>query len=280
MRANKRALFLLVLVTAAVVVALYGVSNAQQYSPSGGNTFGGLTAVDATAPLVLTVSGTTVVGSILASTDSVPGSMSAADKTKLDGITAGSNTVNGLTSLTGSVTASGPGASAATVVQVDGTGTATIVDGGTAANIVATQTAFASGNKNAVYSARQRVQTTDGTTAVICCQYTPTNDEVDRWNVTITARDAQGDGGSEKYGSFGTGDMSFVSNRFGSGAPTLSPSTPVQINIGGAGFSDGAVWNMTLAAVVSTSTVLIEVTGVRGYNPITVDCSCEAQTGQ
>ncbi len=124
---STRSFFTRILAALAVLISVcYGGARlaTAQYSPAGGNTFGGLTGVLAQAPLEAgTVAAGVVPIGIVPATDSVPGSMSAADKTKLDGITAGSNTVNGITALTGSCVASGAGADTCTVTAGDGTGT-------------------------------------------------------------------------------------------------------------------------------------------------------------
>ncbi len=74
---------------------------------------GTVTAVTGTAPIVSS-GGATPVISISAATISAAGSMSAADKTKLDAIT-GTNTGNQTITLTGDVTGSGTGSFAATI---------------------------------------------------------------------------------------------------------------------------------------------------------------------
>lgn len=75
----------------------------------------GVTAVTGTAPIVSS-GGTTPAISITAATTGAPGSMSAADKTKLDAIT-GTNTGNQTITLTGDVTGTGTGSFAATITN-------------------------------------------------------------------------------------------------------------------------------------------------------------------
>ncbi|MDD3875188.1 MAG: DUF1566 domain-containing protein, partial [Bacteroidales bacterium] len=77
-------------------------------------TSGTVSSVSGNAPISVATGTTTPVISIAAATTSTAGSMSAADKTKLDAIT-GTNTGNQTITLTGDVTGSGTGSFAATI---------------------------------------------------------------------------------------------------------------------------------------------------------------------
>ena len=95
--------------TAGYVLTTNGSGGTSWTAPSVGT----VTGVTGTAPIVSS-GGAAPVISISAATPSAPGSMSAADKTKLDAIT-GTNTGNQTITLTGDVTGSGTGTFAATI---------------------------------------------------------------------------------------------------------------------------------------------------------------------
>lgn len=96
--------------TAGQVLTMNSGATAPQWSTP---TTGTVTGVTGTAPIVSS-GGAAPVISISAATTSLPGSMSAADKTKLNAIT-GTNTGNQTITLTGDVTGSGTGSFAATI---------------------------------------------------------------------------------------------------------------------------------------------------------------------
>ena len=75
---------------------------------------GTVTNVSGTSPISVATGNSTPLISISAATTSLPGSMSAADKTKIDAIT-GTNTGDQTITLTGDVTGSGTGSFAATI---------------------------------------------------------------------------------------------------------------------------------------------------------------------
>jgi hypothetical protein len=95
--------------TSGYVLTTDGSGGTSWTAPSVGT----VTGVTGTAPIVSS-GGAAPVISISAATTSAPGSMSAADKTKLDAIT-GTNTGNQTITLTGDVTGSGTGTFAATI---------------------------------------------------------------------------------------------------------------------------------------------------------------------
>jgi len=96
--------------TAGQVLTMNSGATAPQWSTP---VTGTVTGVTGTAPIVSS-GGSTPAISISAASTSVAGSMSAADKTKLDAIT-GTNTGNQTITLTGDVTGSGTGSFAATI---------------------------------------------------------------------------------------------------------------------------------------------------------------------
>lgn len=99
MRARVTRALALVAVVLACVFALRHLADAQQVLP-GGNTVNGVTSVSGTAPISATTGASPVV-SISAATDAGAGSMSASDKAKLDTVSSGANTVNGVTQVAG-----------------------------------------------------------------------------------------------------------------------------------------------------------------------------------
>ena len=97
--------------TAGQVLTMNSGATAPQWSTP---TTGTVTGVTGTLPISVATGTTTPVVSIAAATFSAAGSMSAADKTKLDAIT-GTNTGNQTITLTGDVTGSGTGSFVTTI---------------------------------------------------------------------------------------------------------------------------------------------------------------------
>ncbi len=96
--------------TSGQVLTTNGSGGITWTTPSSGT----VSSVSGTAPISVATGTTTPVISIAAATTSAAGSMSAADKAKLDAIT-GTNTGNQTITLTGDVTGSGTGSFAATI---------------------------------------------------------------------------------------------------------------------------------------------------------------------
>jgi hypothetical protein len=90
------------------------VATGQTINAGGGGGSGSVTSVSGTAPIQVATGTTTPVVSIAAATTSAPGSMSAADKAKLDGVAAGATANAGTVTSVSVATANGVSGSVAT----------------------------------------------------------------------------------------------------------------------------------------------------------------------
>src|SRR6185437_7515824 len=136
--------------------------------------------------------------------------------------------VNGPLPLGGSL---GGTAGAATVVQVDGSGTADEFGGtGAIANIPALETVFGSGTNYKARSGIRNAQTTDGTTWVDLVTFSPTANSLHDWSVSIVGYDTANSGDFLRF------DLNFSSTMGAGGStPAVTPSSPSGSNVRSSG---------------------------------------------
>jgi hypothetical protein len=151
-----------------------------------------------------------------------------------------------------------------TVVQFDGTGS-NDYGAGAQGNIVAQETVLGSGTTAPVGATVITAQTTNGTTFVTCASRTPSTNTISDWSVSILGIDVTT--ASPITGHFYRADLLFTSIR-GTGAPTLSPSTPAAQNVRSSSLA------ATVEITIATNTIEVQVEGVAST---TIDWSCILQ---
>ena len=257
---TRRQLFAaFVLVSMLGVVVATRIADAQ-YSPAGGNTFGGLTSL---------FGGATASGPGAAAV-----TLNLGDGASLDG-----QLPNGFQQAQTMGGSAGGTSAATTILQGDGTGTSAFPDGGGANfNFPATETVLGSATTFPVVNSTCGAVTTDGTTWVTCGTYLPVGDEADVWSVTCVWRDATATDGGNGTGDSYSGSLFFNSTRAFAGTTALAPAAPAITNTNGSAanaFVDGGYSaNPSIRAQLTGSTIMIQVQGVPSF---TIKSACGVQ---